>query len=148
MIRIEAVAPDALVDFRHTQLRPEWPRERSAYPTDHDPGVIHYAAYDGETLIGSASAHVSPREGLKGLTYQLRGMATAPAYRSQGVGARLLAAVERQAATQGARWIWCNGRTVAGRFYERAGWEPVGSEFDLSGIPHYVYIKAIASLLS
>ncbi len=55
------------------------------------------------------------------------------------VGTLVLEALLRHASTHGARRIWCNARTPARSFYERAGLNVVSEVFEVPGIgPHFV----------
>lgn len=59
-------------------------------------------------------------------------MAVDPGCRSQGVGARLVAFLERELAAQGARWSFLEsglGNDGAHRFFERLGYAPVSTTF-------------------
>jgi predicted GNAT family N-acyltransferase len=56
-------------------------------------------------------------------------MATDEAWRSGGVGSRLLGAVLDHVAAAGGEMVWCNARTPARRFYERAGFAAHGDEW-------------------
>ena len=56
-------------------------------------------------------------------------MATAEGLRGVGIGARLLAAALDHIAAEGGDLVWCNARTPARRFYERAGFVARGDEW-------------------
>ena len=69
---------------------------------------------------------------------QLRGMATHPAHARRGIGTAILRFVETLVAHD---WrlslAWCNARTSALTFYERAGWQIASAEFDVPDVgPH------------
>jgi ribosomal protein S18 acetylase RimI-like enzyme len=69
----------------------------------------------------------------------VRGRTTTPGARGTGVGAALLGACVEHARAHGGRRVWCNARTPARGFYERAGFAAEGEEFELPGIgPHYL----------
>lgn len=70
--------------------------------------------------------------------YQIKSMATAPAYRRQGIGRRVLVALVGMARERGATKLYLEARLPAIAFYERCGWQKVGNEFEVAGIgPHY-----------
>jgi predicted GNAT family N-acyltransferase len=56
-------------------------------------------------------------------------MATDEARRGTGIGAGLLAAVLDHVADHDGELVWCNARTPASRFYERAGFAVHGDEW-------------------
>ena len=59
----------------------------------------------------------------------------APA-RGTGVGAALLALLEQRARELGATAVELHAQTHAQRFYERAGYQVVGEEYEEAGLPH------------
>lgn len=77
--------------------------------------------------------------------YQLRGMATEPAQRGTGVGARLLVTGLDRCAERGATLVWARARVAALPFYVRHGFEPVGREYtDLTtGLPHRDILRPV-----
>jgi GNAT superfamily N-acetyltransferase len=121
--------------LRRDVLRPTHTLEQVAA---REPAGAHaVGAYDGEVLIATGFILRDP-DGEAG-DWRIRGMATVPHARDRGAGSAVLAALIEHATARGARRIWCNGRTSARPFYERAGMRAVSAEFDVpeSG-PHYV----------
>ncbi len=93
----------------------------AALPGDDEP-AFHLGAYDGATLVGTGnirreSAPWSPDEP----GWRVRGMATDPTYRSQGVGTLVLEGLIVHCRDHGGGLVWFNARTPAQAFYERAG---------------------------
>jgi GNAT superfamily N-acetyltransferase len=109
---------------------------------DENPDAVHVAASaDGGKLIGCCLILPRPyplRPDEPG-AWQLRGMATAPEHRSQGVGAAIVAAATAQAKRRAGRLMWCDARTTAVRFYQAHEFVTEGPEFlhAESRIPHY-----------
>ena len=68
-------------------------------------------------------------------------MATAPGARGKGAGTAVLDALLAHATAEGAQRIWCNARTPARRFYERAGFRVISEEFDLPMIGSHVVME-------
>ncbi|GGO80621.1 GNAT family N-acetyltransferase [Wenjunlia tyrosinilytica] len=132
-----------IFDLRHQVLRTGMPAEAAHYPEDARPDTFHLAAWDEQgRVVGCVTFFPDPWDGAPGATaYRFRGMGTAPEVRGQGYGAALIAAGIGAAAERGAEVVWCNGRTSARGFYERAGFTAVGEEFELapSG-PHYIFV--------
>jgi GNAT superfamily N-acetyltransferase len=132
--------------LRKDVLRPGSPLAELVYEHDDAPRTLHAAVLDraGNPLaIGTVMADPHPRDP-DGGDWRVRGMATREDVRGQGLGASVLAALERHAREQGARRLWCNARVGARRFYERAGWRAEGEPFEIAGIgPHYVMSKRL-----
>jgi predicted GNAT family N-acyltransferase len=70
-------------------------------------------------------------------------MAVLPAWRGQGVGRALLAAVERLARAQGHRQLRLSAQIQAKAFYLDAGFGCVGEEYPEAGIPHIAMLKKL-----
>jgi GNAT superfamily N-acetyltransferase len=119
--------------LRRDVLRPHETLEQIA---EHEPdSAFAVGAFDGEELISVGFVAPDVEAG----SWRVRGMATAPRARGKGVGTLVLEALLRHATTQGARRIWCNARTPARSFYERAGLRVVSEQFEIPGIgPHFV----------
>lgn len=71
-------------------------------------------------------------------------MATADGWRGKGVGAQVLAAALEHVEAAGGGLVWCNARTPAARFYERAGFQVIGEPWDDPEIgPHVRMWRAV-----
>jgi GNAT superfamily N-acetyltransferase len=129
---VERVAPEVTHPLRHRVLRAGQPADRVRLAADDHPATAAFAArtLDG-TVVGTTIVTPEPcpwapdRPG----AWRLRGMATAEGLRSTGIGARLLAVALDHIAAQGGELVWCNARTPARRFYERAGFLAHGAEW-------------------
>ena len=122
-------------------LRPGWP-VGSPMHGDDNPDAIHLAAVDDDGRVVGAVLVLPRAYPLRPDApgaWQLRGMATAPERRGQGIGAAMVAAAVEQVARHGGRLVWCDARTGAVGFYRQHGFEPEGAEFEHAetGIPHY-----------
>jgi predicted GNAT family N-acyltransferase len=139
-VRIEVVDGMATRELRRAVLRPAWPLG-SAMHGDDNPDAIHLAAFDDDVLVGTCLVLPRPYPLRPGRpdAWQLRGMATVPERRSQGVGAAVLAAAVDEVRRRGGRLLWCDARTSAVPFYAQHGFSTEGEEFlhAESGIPHY-----------
>lgn len=69
-------------------------------------------------------------------TGQIGRMAVLQQWRSQGIGAKLLAACIAGAKDRGFPHIFLHAQTHAIEFYSRFGFVAIGEEFDDAGIPH------------
>jgi GNAT superfamily N-acetyltransferase len=127
-------------------LRPGVDPREPAYTREREEGTLHFAALAGEEVLalGSVMAEAHPRDPRPG-DWRVRGMATKAEERGRGLGALVLAALEGAARERGAARLWCNARTPAVGFYERAGFRAEGAEFEIPGIgPHFVMAKTVA----
>lgn len=139
-MRVGVVDAPVTADLRRRVLRPGW-APGSAMPGDAAPGAVHIAAFDEDGAVVGAcliAPALCPGRGPRPGSWQLRGMATEPDRRGQGVGAAVLAAAVRHVAGHGARLVWCNAREGAVAFYARHGFAPEGEPFVTpeTGVPH------------
>lgn len=132
-VDVARARPAELIDLRHRVLRDGRPRATAHFEGDDEPTARHWTAtHDGE-VIGVVTVLARPFPDGDGPVWQLRGMATSPAWRGRGVGAALLSAVEAEVGEP----IWCNARTSASGFYARHGWHAVGETFEIPAVgPH------------
>jgi GNAT superfamily N-acetyltransferase len=147
-VTVRRVAPEVTFPLRHRVLRLHESIEDLRLPADDDPSSAHFAAVaeDG-AVVGTAVVFPEPPpwKPSADAAFRLRGMATDEGWRSRGVGAALLAAVVDHGAGLGGRLLWCNARLPAVPFYERAGFERVGEEWDEPHIgPHVAMQRTIA----
>lgn len=70
-------------------------------------------------------------------------MAVAPSARDQGVGALLLALLEQRARERGVGTVELHAQVGARRFYDRAGYTPIGEVYLEAGIEHLSMQKAL-----
>jgi ribosomal protein S18 acetylase RimI-like enzyme len=119
--------------LRRAILRPQDSEQTVA---SHEPDdAFALGAFQGEELIavGFIAADGTPG------SWRIRGMATAPRARGEGAGGAVLAGLIEHARAAGATRVWCNARTPARSFYERAGFRIVSEQFEIPGIgPHFV----------
>ena len=123
----------ALRVLRGQVLRANQPPEAAFYPDDFDGATLHIGAVETQTgrIIGIAT--LLPNNGI-----QLRGMAVAPDYQKTGLGQRILDFAHAIAREKN-ETLWCNARVSAMGFYEKAGWQIEGAEFEVANVgPHFV----------
>ncbi len=131
--------------LRHSVLRPTQAAETLIFRGDDDVDGLHVGAFVNDELVGIASV---ARESLPteptANAWRLRGMATLPQVRRQGIGAALIDACVRYVAANDGTVLWCHGRTSALDFYHALGFREQGEEFEnpISG-PHYVMRREI-----
>jgi GNAT superfamily N-acetyltransferase len=125
--------------LRQSVLRPhESMREMAAEEAD---GTYAAGVFDGAELIAVGLIAPSPERG----GWRVRGMATAAASRNRGAGGAVLEALLAHARARDATRVWCNARTPALRFYERAGFSASSQVFEIPPIgPHVVMERTLA----
>ncbi|MFT5586716.1 MAG: GNAT superfamily N-acetyltransferase [Cognaticolwellia sp.] len=130
MAHCTLIRPEQVIDLRWHVLRLGRPRESAVFPGDAQ--ATHHGLWQDERLMVVLSLFSTPMEHGGAIYHQqLRGMATDPACQGQGLGSQLLLHVQQMGP------IWCNARLKARSFYARAGWLPIGSEFDILEVgPH------------
>lgn len=110
-------------------------RFEAEYPS-YESRFVHFVAIvdhpTGEKVIGTAC--LLPEEDGRGKLMQ---MAVDPQRQGEGVGRRLVVALEEHAfGTLGLRELFCHAQVPAVSFYERLGWSVVGEPFEEAGIEH------------
>jgi predicted GNAT family N-acyltransferase len=98
----------------------------------------HFVAVDrqptGERVVGCAT--LLPNHPARGVG-RLMQMAVNPQRQGEGIGTRLVVAVESRAFGELAlQELFCHAQIVAAPFYERLGWAADGDKFMEAGIPH------------
>jgi len=113
--------------------------EECRFPTDEIDGAFHLGYFDGDKLATVVSLHPQNYGEIKGIGYQLRGMATLAQYQGKGFGKLIVDHAVHLLKQKNADYIWCNARKVASKFYSDCGFEIISEEFEINGIgPHYV----------
>ncbi len=147
-VTVEEVAAHVTHDLRRAVLRPGG--GDVVWPGDDDPATFHLAARNAAgRVVGVVrfSPAPCPWRPEARASWQLRGMATEPAVRGSGAGRVLLAEGLARVAARGGDLVWCDARTTAARFYERAGFTVVTGEYDKPAIgPHVGMVKDLVPL--
>jgi len=150
---VERVPPWTTWPLRQEVLRPGRPVRDCVYPGEDDPRTAHVAALRRSRapeadLLVLAVGVVLPEPPSWDPTaddgWRIRGMATAPQVRGQGLGRMVLDQLIDRVAHEGGGLLWCNARTPALTFYERAEFQPRGDVFDIPEIgPHRVMWRIV-----
>lgn len=138
-MRVGPVDASETSELRRAVLRPSWP-VGSRMHGDDEPDALHIAAVDDGMPLCACVLFPRPYPNRSWVlpAWQLRGMATAPAMRGQGIGAVVLAAVVDALTARGARLLWCEAREAAVPFYECNGFRAEGAVYIAAetGLPH------------
>ena len=131
--QIRQVPAELTYPLRRRVLRPHQTVDEMRLPGDDDASTGTYAAMTADgAVVATATVRPEPCPWWpeRAEAWRLRGMATEPSLRGQGLGAQVLAAVVAHVARHGGRLLWCHARIPARAFYERAGFVPYGEEWD------------------
>jgi len=80
--------------------------------------------------------------------WRLCGMAVAAQLQRCGYGGLVRDACLAHIAEQHATLLWCNARVPAVGFYQRAGLESLGDQFDIPTVgPHYIMARPVDQLI-
>ena len=131
--------------IRHKMLRADFPYEECSFPGDEDGRTFHIGAFDEGKLVAVASFYYENNQAFPAPhQYRLRGMATLPAYQTQGFARTLLQTAFPIIKQNMCKLLWCHARSSAIEFYQKSGMEKYGDEFDIPGIgPHFLMWKPL-----
>ena len=88
---IQQVEVDKIRPLRHLVLRPGQPIESTDYDRDKDEQTLHYASVSDHSVVCIATFYPEPMLEVPSLNaYRLRGMATHPNFRRQGLARDLM----------------------------------------------------------
>jgi GNAT superfamily N-acetyltransferase len=141
-VEIRTITSAETLPLRCEVLRPGCPIQGAIFVGDDDVLTEHWGVFVSDTLIAVASLYQEPLpKSADPRAWRLRGMAVSSAFQGQGYGRQLLDRCLQLVADNGGRVLWCNARTSAVGFYQRARFEISGSEFVIPGVgPHYVML--------
>ena len=126
-VQVRPVSTAETAELRRQVLRAG---SAAPLPGDDEP-AFHVGAFEGDQLRGTGNVRRQPAPWALGEdAWRLRGMATTPDRRGQGIGAAVLDALVGHCREHGGGVLWCNARTPAQRFYERAGFEVIGEPWE------------------
>jgi predicted GNAT family N-acyltransferase len=140
------IQPAETHPLRRSVLRDGTASDEVEFDGDDLSATFHLGVRDGGELVAISTWIERRFPDLPALVgYQVRGMATDPARRGEGLGARLLVAGIERCVSAGAGVVWARARLTALAFYERHGFEPRGLDYtDLTtGLPHCDIVRVL-----
>ena len=140
---IEQVDVEKIRPLRSLVLRPGQPIESTDYDRDKDQHTLHYAVVKESEIISIATFYPEPMVEIQAVkAYRLRGMATHPSFRRQGLASAMMIQAMADIQQLQGDLIWCKARLVAIEFYESLGFVKIGPIYDKEGIgPHFTMYK-------
>lgn len=126
-------------DLRWRILRAPWNQPKGSEQDELEGKAIHIIAVEDDKIIGCGRAHFNDGE-----EAQIRYMAIENEWQGQGIGKKILEALENKVVEKGAKKIILHARENVVKFYERNGYKVVKKSHTLFGsIPHYLMEKRI-----
>ena len=98
---------------------------------------VHFLAYFDGQPVGTGRLTMVRREA------QVAWVAVRKQYRQYGVGKAVMLAILERARDEEADYVVLNAQSHALEFYSRLGFESLGEEFRMSGIPHQVMMLGL-----
>ena len=146
MHSIQKIASTETYPVRHIVLRAGKPIESCQFQGDELETTNHFGYYINNQIIGVISIfEINNKQFLVQKSFQIRGMAVLPSFQKQGIGEALVKESEKFCTTQKANLIWFNARTTAVGFYQKIGYEIVGTEFEINEVgPHFLMFKYLS----
>lgn len=133
---------EAYYQLRWQLLRKPWQQPRGSERDEFDEYALHRMMVDDSgKLAAIGRLYVSGDEA------QIRFMAVVPECRDQGLGTKMVQALEQVAREQGVRRLVMNAREEAVAFYSRCGFTVVGEgPISFGKIPHRQMIKTLTPI--
>jgi ribosomal protein S18 acetylase RimI-like enzyme len=146
MYSIQKINSTETYPVRHIVLRAGKPIESCQFDGDELVSTHHFGYYLNNQIIGVISLfEIKHEQFVAQKSFQIRGMAVLPSFQKQGIGEALVKEAEKFCTTQKADLIWFNARTTAVGFYQKMGYEIVGSEFEINEVgPHFLMFKYLS----
>lgn len=143
---VRPIPPEDTWSLRHRVLRPHQTLADCDYPGDRHPANFHLGVLDTtpspHAVVCIGTFHAEQNPDLPGAHhYRLRGMATEPHLRGQGLGGLLLRDAFERLRQRGADRLWCHAREGAIAFYTRLGFLGHGELFEVPGIGRHLVMS-------
>lgn len=131
---------------RHPVLRAGKPVGSCRFEGDDLATTKHFGLFLEENLVGVISVFENKSDRfVENRQFQIRGMAVLGAEQRKGFGEKLLHFAEEYIRKQKGDLIWFNARSIAVRFYEKAGYIAIGGSFEIPDVGrHYIMYKRLA----
>ena len=130
---------------RHPVLRAQRPLESCRFEGDDLETTKHFGFFSDGNLVGVVSVFENKSDKFhEKHQFQLRGMAVLSSEQGKGFGEKLLEFAEDYVKKENGDLIWFNARSMAVRFYEKAGYAVMGSAFEITDVgTHFMMYKKL-----
>ena len=123
----------------HPVLRQGKPLESCHFEGDNLETTQHFGLYLDEQLVGIISLFKKSNPNfLEKYQYQIRGMAVLENHRKKDFGKALILYSEEQCKNQNVDLIWFNARIEASGFYEKMGYQRIGTAFEIPDVGEHI----------
>lgn len=141
-LTLRPAAVEEILPLRQVVLIDGTDHPSPEFDGDRETTTLHIGVFDAANRA-VACATVMQQSDNDTPAWRLRGMATDPAYRGEGVGAAVMRYLQQMLVeADGPMRMWCNARINAVPFYRRTGWQTVGETFTIAGVgPHVRMIR-------
>ncbi|ASS47846.1 MAG: hypothetical protein A3D31_18530 [Candidatus Fluviicola riflensis] len=130
---------EAYYDLRYRVLREPLGKERSSERNDGDATGIHFALFDGESILA-----VARLDKVSELICQVRFVAVETTIQGKGLGKRIMDEVEKRGVEEGYTKLILHARDYALPFYEKLGYALLGPSYKLFDVlQHYEMEKIL-----
>jgi GNAT superfamily N-acetyltransferase len=145
MKEIQKIEYKATFAVRYPVLRDGKPIESCYFEGDDSPTSSHFGLFLDKKIIGVASIFKNKNSIFNSENqFQIRGMAILPEFQKHGFGKDLMKYCEDYIKCQNGILIWFNARENAVSFYEKLGYNIIGTPFLIEDIGiHYIMKKEI-----
>ena len=144
---VRFISSNKTLKLRSEVLRNNLPLADCVFPTDELEGAFHLGCFIEDQIVAVTSLFPNNYKDKPKIGYQLRGMATDPAFAGKGYGAKLIDFALIQLNATNASYVWCNARKSAVEFYKKKGFQISSDEFEIEGVgPHYEMILEIKKI--
>ncbi len=147
MFDIRKITATETYPLRHKILRQNEPIEKCVYPYDTADSTVHFGLFENNVLIGIISVFETSKDVFTvKKQFQIRGMAILENQQKKGYGAALVQHAISHLQKENNFLIWFNARIIALGFYEKLGFEKIGTEFEIVPIGmHYIMYKRFSN---
>lgn len=132
---------DKYYDLRYRILREPLGKERGSERNDGDEAGIHFAVFDGESILAIARL-----DRVDDTVCQVRFVAVETTIQGKGLGKKIMDAVEKRGTEKGYSKLILHARDYALPFYEKLGYTLLGPSYKLFDVlQHFEMEKQLVS---